>query len=83
MTEHLLANLKNIRNVEIKSKVVLVKNHPPKVMTAVRFEFEGEPSEIQSMLLAEAQNQPINATFNCPQLSFEIDKERDLVGSKT
>ena len=66
--------LKSIRNVEVKSKVVMVKDSDPKIITAVRFEYEGEPSEVEAILLLEAQGQPVNATMGTPQLALEMDR---------
>ena len=70
----LKVELKNIRNVEIKSKVVAVKDQDPKVVTAVRFEYDGEPSEVESIMMLEAQNQPINAYLGTPQLALAMDQ---------
>jgi len=70
----LKVELKNIRNVVIKSKVVAVKDQDPKVVTAVKFEYDGEPSEIEQVLMLEAQNQPIDVTMNTPQLALEMDR---------
>ena len=68
------ADLKNIRNVEIKSKVVDAKDSDSKVVTAVKFEYDGEPSEVQDILLLEAQSQPINAQLYSPQAAFALDE---------
>ncbi len=58
------AELKCIRNVEVKSKVESPgKDLPPQVMTAVKFEYVGEPSQVQVILIAEAAGTPINATL--------------------
>ena len=70
----LKVELKNIRNVEIKSKVVVVKDQDPKIVTAVRFEYDGEPSEVEQILMLESQNQPINAYLGTPQLALAMDQ---------
>jgi len=67
------ADLENIRNVEVKSKVVSAKNESPKVVTAVKFEFDGEPSKVEEILLLEAQGRPINADLYSPQAAFALD----------
>jgi hypothetical protein len=69
----LKVELENIRNVEIKSKVVTVKDQDPRVVTSVRFEYDGEPSEIEPILMLEAQGQPINTTMGTPQLALAMD----------
>ena len=75
MPEGLSVNLKSVRNVEIKSKVMEVKDLPPKVVTAVKFEYDGEPSQMQDILLLEAQGKPVDASFRTPQLAFDLDKK--------
>jgi len=74
MTGEIRASLKNIRNVEVKSKVA---GDPSKVVTAVRFEFDGEPSQVQEILLLEAQGKPVNAELYSPQLAFALDKKEE------
>lgn len=73
MSSEVSVNLKNIRNVEIKSKVVDVKDDPPKVVTVVRFEYDGEPSQMETILLLETQGKPVNASFDTPQLAFTLE----------
>ena len=80
MAEQINIKVENIRNVEIKSKVVTSKDQPPKIITAVRFEYEGEPSEMENLLMLETQGQHINATFDTPQMSFELDKGKATAG---
>jgi len=75
MTGEIRASLKNIRNVEVKSKVAETKDLPPKVVTAVRFEFDGEPSLVQEILLLEAQGKPVNAELYSPQLALALDEK--------
>ena len=67
------ANLKNIRGVEVKAKVVEVKNSNPKIVTAVKFEYDGEPSEIEEILLLEAQGRPVNAELYSPRAAFALE----------
>jgi len=74
------AELKNIRAVEIKSKVFNVKDDKPKVVTAVRFEYDGEPSEMENILMLEAQNRPVNADIYSPQAAFAFDERPVGVG---
>jgi hypothetical protein len=69
------AELKNIRNVEVKSKVVEQKAPlDPKIVTAVKFEYDGEPSEVQAILLLESQSRPISADLYSPQAAFALDE---------
>jgi len=74
MTE-IRASLKNIRNVEIKSKVMAVKDADSKVVTAVKFEYDGEPSEVQDIPLLEAQGKPVYADLFSPQITFALDEK--------
>lgn len=75
MEEPVLTKLENIRNVEVKAKVVPVKDGDPKVVTAVRFEYDGEPSEVEGILMLEAQGQPIYAELGTPQLALAMDQD--------
>ena len=67
------AELKNIRNVEVRSKVIEAKDSDPKVVTAVKFEYDGEPSEVEPILLLEAQNRPVQADIYSPQLAMSLE----------
>lgn len=66
-------DLKNIRNVEIKSKVVDVESDP-KIVTVVKFEYDGEPSEVEEILMLEAQNKPIHANLYSPHFTLHLEK---------
>jgi hypothetical protein len=67
------AELKNIKNVKVNSSVVSAGDDDPKVITKVSFQFEGEPSEVEKILMAEAQHQDVHADLYSPQTKFEID----------
>jgi hypothetical protein len=67
------AELKNIRGVEVKSKVVDAKDSQSKVVTAVKFEYDGEPSEVEEILMLEAQNRPLNADLYSPQAALPLE----------
>lgn len=67
------ANLKNIRKVKVKSQVVEVKDDDSKIVTAVSFEYDGEPSEIEGILLLETQGRPLNAELYSPQAAMVLD----------
>lgn len=67
------AELKNIGGVEVKSKVVEVKNGQAKVRTAVKFEYDGEPSEVEPILMLEAQGRPLNADLYSPQAAMALE----------
>jgi len=75
MTSEIKATLNNIRNVEIKSKVIDVKDESPKVVTVVKFEYDGEPSAMEEILLLEAQGKPVNAKLYSPQFAFAMDEK--------
>lgn len=66
------ASLKNIRDVSLTSKVVNVKESSPKVVTKVSFEYDGEPSLMEDILLLEAQNRPVNADIYSPQAAMSL-----------
>ena len=67
------AKLENIRNVEVKSKVVYPKDEEPKVVTAVKFEYEGPPSQMQDILILESQHHPVNAELYSLQGAFSLE----------
>ena len=67
------AKLDNIRNVELKAKVVDVKDQPSKIVTAVKFEYEGEPSAMEEILMLEAQGHPVNAEIFSPQAAMVLE----------
>ena len=75
------AELKNIRNVEIKSKVADVKDNQSKVVTEVKFQYDGEPSEVQAILLLEAQGRPVNADLYSPQAALVAEFGRKQITS--
>jgi hypothetical protein len=67
--------LKNIRNVRVTAKVVEVKDSDAKVVTHISFQYDGEPSQVNTILLAEAQNVPVNARMYSEQIMMELDDE--------
>ena len=67
------AKLENIRNVRINSRVKDDADNKPKIVTSVSFEFDGEPSEVQPILLLEAQNRPVNAELYSPQAAMPLE----------
>ena len=69
------AVLANIRNVEVRSRVVVVRDIGAKIVTAVKFEYDGEPSAVNDILQAEASGIPVNASLYSEQLAFDMDKE--------
>uniref|UniRef100_A0A6M3KQI5 Uncharacterized protein n=1 Tax=viral metagenome TaxID=1070528 RepID=A0A6M3KQI5_9ZZZZ len=68
------AELKAVRNVSIAAKVT---GDPPKVVTAVKFEYDGEPSEMQNILLLESQGQKVDASFHAEQLVMDIGENME------
>ena len=66
--------LKNIRGVQVQAKVVYEKNADPKIVTEVHFEYDGEPSQAESILILEEQGQIVNAEFKTPQLALSLPK---------
>jgi len=75
MSSNLNIKIENIRNVEIKSKCVPIKDHPPKIVTAVHFEYDGDPSMMEDLLTLETEGQRINAAFDSPQFKLDMDKK--------
>ena len=67
--------LKNIRNVRVTAKVVEVKDSDAKVVTHISCQYDGEPSQVNPILLAEAQNVPVNARMYSEQIMMELDEE--------
>jgi len=68
-----ITKLKNISGVEVKAKVVTPPKGDAKIITVVKFQYEGEPSEAENLLMLEAQNQSIDAEFRTPQFSLDLD----------
>jgi len=67
--------LESIRNVRISSHVVDVKDADAKIVTSVRFDYDGEPSEMENILLLEAQNRPINTEMYSPQAALPFGED--------
>lgn len=67
------AELKNIRNVRLSSKVAEAKDNNPKIVTGVSFEYDGEPSLMEDILQLEAQNRPVNADIYSPQAALPLE----------
>jgi hypothetical protein len=70
-------NLLNIRGVKVVSKVVFVKDEDPMVVTQVSFQYEGEPSEVENILMAEAQGVKVSARLYSQQGMLDFEKEED------
>jgi len=75
------AELKEIRGVELRSKVVEVKDGDPKVVTQVKFQYEGEPSEMEGILMAESRGLRVHSDFHCEQMPLEFGKKPEPVGA--
>lgn len=69
--------LKNIRNVNIKSDVETPKDGNAKIVTSVSFKYDGPPSQVQDILKLEASNIKIDATFHSPQASLGLFNKED------
>lgn len=67
--------LGNIRAVRVQAKVVYEKDTDPRIVTKVSFEYDGEPSKAESILLLEEQGQCIDAIFETPQLSLGLARQ--------
>ena len=69
--------LKNIRNVNIKSGVEAPKEGNPKVVTFVSFKYDGPPSRVQAILKLEASNIAVDALFVSPQGEMNLFNKDD------
>jgi hypothetical protein len=68
------AQLMDVFDVSINSKVVSPKDDTPKIVTIVKFEYEGQPSVMEQVLQLAVKGQPIFVKFYSPQLSMSIEE---------
>jgi hypothetical protein len=68
------ASFRGITGLKVSSQVETVdkESGDKQVVTSVKFDIDGDPQAMQSVLRAIAANSRVDVTFESPQLEMEI-----------
>ena len=66
------ASIQEVTDFQINCKLVTQKEGSPRIITSVKFEYEGHPSVMEPILILASTGKPIFVKFYSPQLAMNM-----------
>lgn len=73
MENEIKAQLMDVSDIQISSKIKTEREGSPRLVTSVKFEYEGMPSAMEPILQLAAGGQPVFVKFYSPQLGMKME----------